>query len=56
MRKPTLPPHIVIDKMAALAREEGYGVESITFSYPHNNYKVTVDIEMIDYTEIGGVS
>lgn len=56
MREPNLPPHVVIDKMVALAREEGYGVENVTLKYHHNNYKLTVDTEMIDYTEIGGVS
>jgi hypothetical protein len=49
MRKPTLPPHIVIDKMVALAREEGYGVDNLTLRYYNSNCKLTTEAEMVDY-------
>jgi hypothetical protein len=53
MRKPTLPPHVVIEKMTALAREEGYGVDTLTLSYYNSNYKLATEVGMIDHTQLG---
>jgi hypothetical protein len=55
MREPKLAPHLVINKMIALAKEEGYLVNNISLVYYDSSYKVMVDTELLT-TKIGGVS
>jgi hypothetical protein len=54
MREPKLSPHLVINKMIALAKEEGYLVNNISLVYYDSNYRVMVDTELLT-TEVGGV-
>ena len=55
MREPKLAPHLVINKMIALAKEEGYLVNNVSLVYYDSNYRIMIETELLT-TEIGGVS
>jgi hypothetical protein len=55
MREPKLAPQLVINKMVALAKEEGYLVQNTSLVYYDSDYRVMIDTELLT-KEIGGVS
>ena len=54
MREPKLAPHLVLNKMIALAKEEGYLVDNISLVYYDSNYRVMIETEVVT-KEVGGV-